>query len=95
MNNAETHEMFVAARARAQTRENTPPGVTSYMTTRNGAPIVAAKPVLRGWIVIADLSDHNDIHPYVTWWMDVDGHTFHGDYYETFAEAYKSWEERS
>lgn len=81
--------------AEPMTRENTPPGVTRFMTTRNMTPILAAKPVLRGWIVLCDISAHNDVHPYVTWWMDVDGHTFHGDYCETFEQAYKSWEDRA
>jgi hypothetical protein len=66
------------------------------MLTADGNPIIYAKPEAggRGWLVLCDISEHNALHPYVTWWMDVDGHTFHGDYCETLEQALKSWEER-
>ena len=70
------------------------------MHTADGNPILYAKPtpggsgMKRGWIVLCDISAHNDIHPYVTWWMDVDGHTFEGDYCETIEKAEESFVER-
>jgi hypothetical protein len=68
------------------------------MVTADGHPIVYAKPyhkgeMGRGWVVLCYL-EHNELHPWVTWWMDVDGHTFSGDYCATIEEAIKSWEER-
>lgn len=76
------------------TRRPEHPGVTKFMTNIDGVPVVAAKPNSRGWIVLCDISEHNSVHPFVTWWMDVDGHTFHGNYYENFDDALSNWEER-
>lgn len=70
------------------------PATTRHMMTAADNPIVAAKPVQRGWIVLCDISAHNHVHPYVTWWMDVDGHTFHGNYFEHFQAALDDWFER-
>lgn len=71
------------------------------MHTADGNPIIHAKLVYeggggmrRGWIVLCDISGHNDVHPYVTWWMDVDGHTFEGEYCRTLEEAEESYGRR-
>lgn len=62
----------------------------------DGRPIVYLKPALggRGHVVICSLGEGESVHPYVVWWMDVDGHTFSGTYCLTLEEAVEAWEKR-
>lgn len=61
----------------------------------DGRPIVYLKPAVggRGHVVICHLEE-NTLHPYVVWWMDVDGNTFSGTYCETLDEAIAAWQLR-
>lgn len=70
-------------------------------TTQHGYPIVMSKWVpaqlsgwLDGWIIVADISGHNDLHPYAVWWMDERGYCHQGDYCRTLDEATEAFQDR-
>lgn len=67
----------------------------SGATTKAGHPIIYLKPAgPRLWAVLCDISDHNDVHPYVVWWMNDVGDTVSGEYCADLEEAVKRWEAR-
>lgn len=66
------------------------------MILPNGATLIAWAPAgsqaKDGDIVLA-VRDQSP-HPYVTWWMNAEGDTFHGHYIETLEEAMSDFKSR-
>ena len=67
--------------------------------TQDGHPIIASAParkgMVKGSIVVADISTENPDEPFAVWWMrDEDGMTAEGSYRENLGDAIQEYVHR-
>lgn len=59
---------------------------------QNGAPILAQKPTRDGGYIV--MARPGGYHPFATWFVNAEGHAFHGHYFVAEADALSDFNAR-